>query len=316
VPPTGLPFADLRPGQTRQLPTRFVSLAPPDAQGGVRLPREGETFKLADIGDVIENPRVQKALRRLAAEKAATTVSQLVMWNVAAGLDWSTIAELSRSWANRQELALARAFVEHLDTVSEWETGRIHFDINGAEPAGQASAAELKKAIDGKLVLGLRAELSVPMRPDAPGLACRVQIKADEALVQLAGSDGSSRGWVPYGKFTVRIRADRAPFDAGQLADSIAEGLLSRLVKTQLVKGPREKGKLTHRIRIENASPLRLNGLAAVGIGGDGDAKPRVLAGISIPPRRTMTIPASEEVVKQLGLKHGIRLTALDLSGL
>ena len=42
----------------------------------------------------------QKALRRLAAEKAATTVSQLVMWNVAAGLDWGddrrAVAELGQ----------------------------------------------------------------------------------------------------------------------------------------------------------------------------------------------------------------------------
>ena len=77
-----------------------------------------------------------------------------------------------------------------------------------------------------------------------------------------------------------------------------------------------EKGKLTYRLRIENATPLRLSGLAAVGIESKDDAKPRVLSGISIPPRRSMTVPASEEVIKELGLKHGIRVTALDLSGL
>ncbi len=92
--------------------------------------------------------------------------------------------------------------------------------------------------------------------------------------------------------------------------------MLSRLVRAQLVKGPREKGKLTHRIRIENASPLRLNGLAAVGLESGEDAKPRVLAGISVPPRRSMTLTASEEMITQLGLKRGIRLTAIDLSGL
>ncbi len=74
LPPTGPPFADLRPGQTRQLPTRFVSLTPPDAEGSVRLPREGDAFKLMDIADVTDNPRVQKALKRLAGEKAATRV--------------------------------------------------------------------------------------------------------------------------------------------------------------------------------------------------------------------------------------------------
>ena len=109
----------------------MVSLNPPDAQGGVQLPQEGQAFRIADIGDVSVNPRVQKAMKRLAAEKAATTVAQLVMWNLAAGLDWDTIAELSRRWANGYELALARDFVDHLDAINEWETGRIFFQISG-----------------------------------------------------------------------------------------------------------------------------------------------------------------------------------------
>ena len=59
----------------------------------MKWPQEGEAYQVGDIGDISENPRVQKALKRLAAEKAATTVAQLVMWNVAAGLDWETIAK-------------------------------------------------------------------------------------------------------------------------------------------------------------------------------------------------------------------------------
>jgi hypothetical protein len=316
VPPTGLPFADLRPGQTRSLPTRLVSLSPPDPQGGVQLPKEGQTFRIADIGDVNESSRVQKALRRLAAEKAATPVAQLVMWNVAVGLDWDTIAGLSRDWANRHELALAKDFVDHLDTVSEWETGRIFFEIRGLEPATEPKAVELKKAIEGKLVMGLHAEIGVPAKPDRPALACRVGLKGDEVQVQLSGSDGAARSWVSYGKFAVATRGDRARADASELADDIVEGLLGRVVRTQLVKGPREKGKLTYRIRIENGSPFRLNGLAAVGLESKEDEKPRVLTGISIPPRQSMTVPASEAVVKELGLKRGLRVTALDLSGL
>ena len=34
VPPTELPSALLEPGQTRHLPTRLVSISPPDPQGG------------------------------------------------------------------------------------------------------------------------------------------------------------------------------------------------------------------------------------------------------------------------------------------
>jgi hypothetical protein len=53
-----------------------------------------------------------------------------------------------------------------------------------------------------------------------------------------------------------------------------------------------------------------------VGIASKEDEKARVISGISIPPRRSMSIPASEEAVKAMGLKQGIRVTAVDLSGL
>ncbi len=47
VPPTELPSALLEPGQTRHLPTRLVSLSPPDPQAGVKLPEQGEPLQLA-----------------------------------------------------------------------------------------------------------------------------------------------------------------------------------------------------------------------------------------------------------------------------
>ncbi len=40
------------------------------------------------------------------------------------------------------------------------------------------------------------------------------------------------------------------------------------------------------------------------------------MSGLSIPPRKNMTVPASEDVVKLLGLKKGIRVMAVNLSGL
>jgi hypothetical protein len=41
-----------------------------------------------------------------------------------------------------------------------------------------------------------------------------------------------------------------------------------------------------------------------------------VLSDISLPPRKSLTVPASEDVVNRLGLKKGIRVVALDLSGI
>ena len=90
-----------------------------DALKGSKLTLEGEkhTVKVGDIAQISDNPKVQKALRRLAADKAPTTLSQLVMWNLSAGLDWNSISQLSQQWANRHELTLAQDFVERLDTL-------------------------------------------------------------------------------------------------------------------------------------------------------------------------------------------------------
>ena len=69
-------------------------------------------------------------------------------------------------------------------------------------------------------------------------------------------------------------------------------------------------------MRIENYSPLILNGLAVLGTEHKADEQPKELSGICIAPRRNVTVPATEEVVKNLGLRKGIRVVAADLSGL
>src|SRR5262249_11946533 len=166
VPPTDLPFAELKPKQTRHLPTRLVSLSSPDPQGCLALPEKGEKLRIVgDIADVNNDPLVQKALKRLAKDKAPTTISQLVMWRLAAGLDWDAIAQLSEKWANPFEMTLAQDFVRRLSALPEGESGRLLFQIEGTDAAGQAMAAELAELIKGKMVLGLQAELGVPGRP-------------------------------------------------------------------------------------------------------------------------------------------------------
>jgi hypothetical protein len=238
------------------------------------------------------------------------------MWNLAAGLDWDTIAQVSQSWANRYDLTLARSFIEHLDTLPDGEMGRVQFQVDDTGGATAVMAADLVRAMQGKIVLGLRAESGIPTHPDAPSVAVRVRLSGGNALVQVMSTDGSARTWTPFGKFTLPLGLDRGPFDAVQFADSLAEGLLNRLVRVQLTKGTRQNDKPTYRLRIDNASPLILNGLAATGVTSEADEKARVLSGISIPPRHSMTVPASEEAVKALGLKKGIRIVAIDLSAL
>ncbi len=259
---------------------------------------------------------VQKALRRLAADKAPTTLSQLVMWNLAAGLEWDTISQLSQQWANRYELTLARDFVERLDTLPEGETGRLLFQIDGSDEATKSMAVELNNALKDKLILGLVSQIGVPAQPEGPAVACKVRLTGKEALVQITSTDPAARSWLPFGKFSLPLVRDKDKLDVVRLGDSLAEGILNRLVRIQLGKGTKETGKLIYPVKIENYSPLILNGVAVVGTTSKPDEMPKVLSMICISPRKSMTVPASDEVVRTLGLKKGIKVVALDLSGL
>jgi hypothetical protein len=151
-------------------------------------------------------------------------------------------------------------------------------------------------------------------------VACRVQLvgaaAGTEARVQVAKSDGEAKAWVPVGKFTLPVGRKDDKVEAVAFADALAEGILGRLVRAQMSKGPVVKGKPTYKIRVENASPLILNGLAIQGAVGQPEDPPKVLAGISIPPFKNMTVPATGEMVDQLGLRKGIKIIAADLSGL
>ena len=104
--------------------------------------------------------------------------------------------------------------------------------------------------------------------------------------------------------------------NVARFTDELAESTLNRLVRVQLSKGVKDRGKMHYQLKIENASPLVLNGFAAVGATSKPEEIAKVLSGICLSPRRSMSVPASEEVVKELGLKKGVKLIALDLSGL
>ena len=316
VPPTGLPFAEVKPGQTRSLPTRLVSLSNPDQNGGVQLPAEGEKLRLGDIAQLSQDPRVQKALRRLAADKANNRVSQMVMWRVASGLPWETIGRLAQDWGNSYEMTMAQAFVERLDGQLEGEAGVIRFQVDAADDASKELAAELTKTLKDKPVLGLWAREGVPAEPLGPAVACRVRLKGDEATVVVSSSNATAQSWIPYGKFNVPVDRKDGEFDAARFADGLAAGVLNKMVRARVSKGAKVKGKSTYTVRIDNASPLILNGLAVLGVDDEETAKPRQLAGFSISPRRSMTVPASEEVAKQLGVNKAARLVAADLSRL
>jgi hypothetical protein len=321
VPPTALPDATLKPGQTRRLVTRAVSLNAPTENGRVRVPQAGEKLVIGDVAQIAADPRLQKALRRLAADKAPETISQLVLWNVAGKLDWGVIAQISGGWANPQELALARQFVERLDALPEGESGQLFVEFIAGEPAHEALAGAFDKTFAARLILGLRAASGVPSKPSGPSIGCKVRFLGEpgepEALVQVAESDGH-RQWKSMGKFSLPVPLDASGKpDRAAFGDRLAEGLLTRLVRVRLIKGRKGlEGQATYTVQVDNISPMILNGVSMIGGLAKPSEPPRYLLGVALPPQRSLQLPISPGTVEAQGLKKGMHLVGVDLSAL
>ena len=104
----------------------------------------------------------------------------------------------------------------------------------------------------------------------------------------MSSSDATAKGWVNFGKFAVPVAQENGKADVVRLADGLSEGILNRLVRAQIIKGSatKDKGKLVYQLRIDNASPLVLNGLAMLGTTSKEDETPKVLPMISVSPRK------------------------------
>jgi hypothetical protein len=324
IPPSGPPSALLKPAQTRHLPTRVASLTAPDPAdpaSQVVMPAKGERLRLNDIQATNADPAVRAALTRLAKDQAPDTVATLVMWNVAGKLSWEAIAEKSKGFANAHELNLARTFVDRLGALPEDRTGALLYEIKASGDSGVALAEELKAVLKDHTVLGLKAVSGVPAAPKGPAVACKIAVAGSaekpEATVYVATTDGTGTKWDAAGKFDLPVTLKAGKPDAVKFANALAEGLLGRLVRAQVSKAGMDKGKAIYNVRIDNASPLVLNSLAILGVGeGKAEKAPKVLSGISIAPRKSMTVPATGDTVDQLGLRKGVRAIAANLGGL
>ncbi len=138
-----------------------------------------------------------------------------------------------------------------------------------------------------------------------------------EAVVWVEISNAESNGWTAMGKFSLPIgRDETGEIKASEVAAGIGSGLLGRLVRVQLVKNKKVKGNSIYEIRVDNASSLILNGVSFIGVEAGSSEQPSMAPGLSISPRRSLVLPTSTEFVNKLGLKSGIKVTGVDLSGL
>ena len=327
VPPTSLLHTTLEPKQTRHLPTALVSLGKPNQVAAVDFPEKGEKLIVGDAAEADLDPRTRLALARLAECKAPQTLCQLVMWKVSGELDWPTIEQLSGRWANDFELALARQFIERLEkhelATQGQESGRIRWDVQAKDSKAQELADHLRTRLRSSTLLGLRMVENVPDVPVGPAIAFRAVIDQTQVKVHAASTDRSGKRWVSLGSFTIKVdpaskeaREQRLDKQATELTDAMAARLLERLVHCTLKKGDRVNGKRTYRIRIENGSPLILNGLTLEGEDEAAGASPSTLAGFCLPPRKALTVPIAAETVERLGLDEGLQPAAADLSSL
>jgi hypothetical protein len=238
------------------------------------------------------------------------------------------IARDSAPWANDDERTLARRFVADLDKPrppvsiekpsAPADPGRLYFDLKASGEKAEALAWEFRSLLAKQRFLGLEAAEGIPQSPEGPALACRLAIEEARIDVQVASSGGFGKKWVPMGNFSLKREAkpgDPAR-DAASAADDVAAGLLGRLVQIQLAKPKKIQGKLVYKVQVANASPFVLNGLALAGPEDRNEVVPASMAGISLPPHKWMSLPASEDLVKRLELKEGVRVVAADLSGL
>src|SRR5262249_2290398 len=149
----------------------------------------GEKLQIGSISQTNVNERLQKALKRLAAETAPQTVSQLIFWKLSSDADWDDIAGASRPWANAYEISMAERFVEQLDSLPDAESASLFFEFSDSRPAEGALAGELERFFKDKVVLGLNAVLGIPTTPHDPAVACTVKLGKSEAWIQTVATD-------------------------------------------------------------------------------------------------------------------------------
>ena len=124
-------------------------------------------------------------------------------------------------------------------------------------------------------------------------------------------------GWRPAGKFDVKLNDDKGQArPAAAVADDVALGLAGQLLKVKLLSKKSSQGKIAYAIRVENASPMVLDGLALAASAEPAAGKVSSMLGLGLPPRKSTVIGISPKAVERLGLKNGVQVFAADLSGL
>ena len=89
-----------------------------------------------------------------------------------------------------------------------------------------------------------------------------------------------AQNWVPFGQVHASGDEEAGKFDVGPVCGRLDRRSSEPFGRAQVIKGTvQDKGKRLYQIRIENASPLILNGIALLGDGERGGGETRRAAG-------------------------------------
>ena len=301
VPPTSLPFTTIAPGQTHELPTRVISLDPPRNDATSVVPAPGEILKLDAPSQSHISSLTTSAVEALANAKAPGTIAQLVTWNVANEVEWSTIARLSKGWANTHELTLAKTFAESLGSrEASAMKPRMYYEVS--TKSGD-DADKLEAVLNDHVFFGLKTGKTIPGRPMIPAIACRIKLDGTSAKVTLLQSDADAADWITRGEFSFK-RGEN-----GWDGDTLAREILDRLVTAKVVAGPKVKGKPTYRLEIVNSSPLVLNSVV-FGVENDEAKRPSIFPAVGLSPQRKLVLPITNQTPRET------RVLAAELSAL
>ena len=282
------------------------------------LPAKGEELQLSDAAGL--DQRIQNALTRLAYAKAPTVIGQMVMWNLSSGMSWEEIARKAKGSATTDDIALAKDLAQRLqkeDALKELETGKIHWEVTSAD-TGDATAKGLTEWFKNRQMLGLVLQPGVPVTPERPSMAIRVKLHADnQATVVVQSSDGTSKEWVNQGKFNLPIAkkaGESSELFAARISDELADGVLSRVVRVQ-VTDKKVDGRKIYSLRVDNASPLVLSGLAVKS--GSSEKEIATIMNLSVRPHKSIQIPLDPKSVSRFGLAgKGVKAIGADLTAL
>jgi hypothetical protein len=267
---------------------------------GWATPTPRDTFKLMDVEEYTQDPRVRKALRSLATYGTSLGVAQAVMWRVCNSLPFESMVERAGKVMNVHEIALAARFVEVLDTSTSGElvdptalsSARIFVQVTGEGSLAQ-QATRLTSELDGLRILGL--PLQVVTSEELPSAAAPALFLK---VILVDAKNGETRGgivvsscsepnsWLPLGKVSFRDNSSVSVLDGTTLSMVIDRAIAGAFVTVRPAR--RTLGSTT--LKVENRLPFTVTDVVVRA--GTSPGSPSVpFENVGVGPARSALLP-------------------------